>query len=284
MRSVQVHGGEVERAEAGSRVAVAITAERRRVVGRGDVLVAAGAFPVSFRLDVDLDGDVGDGARVLVCHGTRAVPARVVRLADGRAQLRLDQPVVAARGDRFVLRRDTTVGGGRVLDPAPPRHRSADAVGAATVYEPIHADELAIRGLDVSHLERAGEWVFSAAWLEDLRAHVAAGGVVARSSWSRDVMPLLRIERKPAAEPDTGDVRLGDGSTIARADYDRAKALAVEECERTGTITLARFRDLLGSSRRVSQLLLERFDADRVTLRVGDERRLRRGVSSSTIR
>jgi selenocysteine-specific elongation factor len=97
-------------------------------------------------------------------------------------------------------------------------------------------------------------------------------------------MPLLGIERKPAAEPDTGDVRLGDGSTIARADYDRAKALAVEECERTGTITLARFRDLLGSSRRVSQLLLERFDADRVTLRVGDERRLRRGVSSSTIR
>jgi hypothetical protein len=152
------------------------------------------------------------------------------------------------------------------------------------VYEPVRVDELAIRGLDVSHLERAGEWVFSAAWLEDLRSHVAAGGVVARSSWSRDVMPLLGIERKPAAEPDTGDVRLGDGSTIARADYDRAKTLVVEECERTGTITLARFRDLLGSSRRVSQLLLERFDADRVTLRVGDERRLRRGVSSSTIR
>ena len=57
--------------------------------------------------------------------GTNAVPARVVR--DGEyAQLRLQEPVVAARGDRVVLRTDTTVGGGVVLDPAPaarPRSR-----------------------------------------------------------------------------------------------------------------------------------------------------------------
>src|SRR5207247_10318315 len=52
--------------------------------------------------------------------GTADVAARVVR--SGRfAQLRLDEPVVAARGDRFVLRTETTVGGGRVIDPAPPR-------------------------------------------------------------------------------------------------------------------------------------------------------------------
>ena len=43
-------------------------------------------------------------------------------MREGRyAQLRLREPVVAARGDRVVLRAETTVGGGVVLDPAPPR-------------------------------------------------------------------------------------------------------------------------------------------------------------------
>jgi selenocysteine-specific elongation factor len=65
---------------------------------------------------------------------------------------------------------------------------------------------------------------------------------------------------------------------IAREAYDEARALLVAECERAGTITLARFRDLTGGSRRTAQLLLERFDSDRVTLRVGDARRLRRSA------
>jgi selenocysteine-specific elongation factor len=52
--------------------------------------------------------------------------------------------------------------------------------------------------------------------------------------------------------------------------------MLVGELESAGRITLGRFRDLLGSSRRTAQLLLERFDADGVTRRVGDERVLRR--------
>ena len=43
-------------------------------------------------------------------------------------------------------------------------------------------------------------------------------------------------------------------------------------------ITLAGFRDALGMSRRVAQLLLERYDADGLTRRVGDERVLRRAA------
>ena len=41
-------------------------------------------------------------------------------------------------------------------------------------------------------------------------------------------------------------------------------------------ITLAGFRDALGVGRRTAQLLLERFDADGLTLRRGDVRTLRR--------
>jgi hypothetical protein len=71
-------------------------------------------------------------------------------------------------------------------------------------------------------------------------------------------------------------VRLGDGFAIAAEAYERARTLLVEEIEREGAITLARFRDLLGTGRRPAQLLLERFDADGITRRVGDERVLRR--------
>jgi selenocysteine-specific elongation factor len=53
----------------------------------------------------------------------------------------------------------------------------------------------------------------------------------------------------------------------------------VKELERVDRITLARFRDLLDTSRKTAQLLLERFDADGVTRRVGDERVLRRAAA-----
>jgi selenocysteine-specific elongation factor len=297
VRSVQVHGEAVERAEAGQRVAVALTPERRRRVARGDALVAPGAFPVSFRLDVELDGDVEDGARVHVCHGTTSVPARVVRAGE-YAQLRLDRPLVAARGDRVVLWRETTVGGGIVLDPAPPRHADAARVGKTSVSSPVREAELRLRGLDVDGLERAGAWVFSLEWLDELRerayaALAARGGLPATAlvgdvPWSADVIPLLGLDRaggrlylpgQQPVEPTTDELKLGDGSVIPREEYERAKALLIEECERAGRITLARFRDLLGESRRVAQLLLERFDSDRITLRVGDERRLRRSAA-----
>jgi selenocysteine-specific elongation factor len=71
-------------------------------------------------------------------------------------------------------------------------------------------------------------------------------------------------------------VRLGDGLAVGATAYAEAKRIAVEECEREGSITLARFRDLLGTGRRPAQLLLERFDADGITRRVGEERVLRR--------
>jgi hypothetical protein len=71
-------------------------------------------------------------------------------------------------------------------------------------------------------------------------------------------------------------VRVGDGYAISRDAYERAREALVAECESAGRITLARFRDLLGVGRKTAQLLLERFDADGVTRRVGDERVLRR--------
>lgn len=44
------------------------------------------------------------------------------------------------------------------------------------------------------------------------------------------------------------------------------------------TVTLAQVRDMLGTSRKYAQALLEHMDQERITRRVGDERVLRGGV------
>jgi selenocysteine-specific elongation factor len=341
VRSVQVHDVPVEVAEAGQRVAVSLPGIERAQLRRGQALVPAGAYPVSYRLDVSLEElePIGDGARLHVHHGTAESPAVVRRVGGHYAQLRVSSPVVATRGDRVVLRGETTVGGGRVIDPAPPRHASAERIEllergdvAATVYAPVRLATL--RHVLVGApdgLEQAGEWVFSEAWLEDYRAGLEREldsadpldpGVASPSEpWAADLIPLVGLERRGAKlyrpgtsaalgereaaatelqarlglEPLKVDdqalarfleqqgtlVRVGNGYAISRAAYEDARATLVAECRSAGRITLARFRDLLGVGRRTAQLLLERFDADGLTRRVGDERVLRRSALES---
>src|SRR5207302_9527441 len=68
--------------------------------------------------------------------------------------------------------------------------------------------------------------------------------------------------------------RVGDGFAVSSKLYARGR----ETLTTLEPITLAGFRDALGISRRTAQLLLERFDADGLTRRVGDERVLRRSA------
>src|SRR4029078_11104094 len=97
IRSVQVHDRDVEAAEAGQRVAVALPGVERSGVGRGEMLVERGSSNASSRLDVELEELAPIPPRVLVHHGTATMLARVVR-AGRFAQLRLDAPLVGARG------------------------------------------------------------------------------------------------------------------------------------------------------------------------------------------
>ena len=156
-RGVQVHDLPVTRAEAGQRVAVNLPGIARSQLRRGDALVAPGSYPVSWRLDVVLEELEPIPAAVTVHIGTSDVPARVVREGP-YAQLRLREPVVAARGDRVVLRTETTVGGGVVLDPAPPRRfdpqrlellerGDPEVILRATVLGPVTGSELQARAL-----------------------------------------------------------------------------------------------------------------------------------------
>ena len=142
VRAVQVHGVQVERAAAGERTALALTgaAVRRGMVARGDVLVTDRSWSPSLMLTVELHALEGSGwrlehgQRVRVHLGTVEVMSRVAlfgmeEVAPGEgvpAQLRLEAPVVARCGDRFVVRSYspvTTIAGGVVLEPAPPKRK-----------------------------------------------------------------------------------------------------------------------------------------------------------------
>jgi selenocysteine-specific elongation factor len=351
VRSVHVHDAPVDRAEAGQRVAVNLPTVERRDLARGDVLVEPGHYPVSYRLDIHLEEIADVPAAVTVHVGTKAVPARVAR--DGAyAQLRLAEPVVAARGDRVVLRTQTTVGGGTVLDPAPPRglepgrlavleRGDPEEIVRALVHAPVAGRDLQARGVlapgelarGLTAVRAAGEHVFSEAWLTELRTNVRARLAARAESdpldpgvplaellppepWAPHVLNLLEVERRGAKAylpgaaaalgeraqaaseleaklaqeeiakvddkqlvaflEETGRLRrVGDGFAVSTALYDRGRELLPGLDE----ITLAAFRDALGVGRRTAQLLLERYDADGLTLRRGDVRTLRRARS-----
>jgi selenocysteine-specific elongation factor len=189
-------------------VAVSLPGVERTDLRRGDALVAPGAYATGYRLDVALEELHELPPRVQVHHGTTTVVAGVARAGERFAQLRLAEPVVAARGDRVVLRAGTTVGGGIVLDPAPPRHASVERMeaaerGEAFVYAPVRAGELRRRGVAVE-----GEWAYAPEWLEELRASferaldaadpLDPGVAVPAEPWAEAIVPLLGYERRGA--------------------------------------------------------------------------------------
>ncbi|MDP9491094.1 MAG: selenocysteine-specific translation elongation factor, partial [Actinomycetota bacterium] len=233
VRSVEVHDERVDRAQAGQRVAVGLPGVHRDALERGQALVEPGAYPVGFRLDVRLECD--ECAPVVTVHlGTAAVPARVVRVGN-YAQLRLSEAVVAARGDRVVLRTRTTIGGGRVLDPAPPRGLDperlalleggdAKAIVRALAREPTTVDALRARGIltaaelaeGLAGLAQTDNWYFRTDWLEEQEAAVAdrlaeraaavpldPGIPVAElfpaKPWAAAIAQLLGVERRGAS-------------------------------------------------------------------------------------
>ena len=266
VRSVQVHDRDVERAEPGQRVAVSLPGVERDEVVRGEALVAPGAYPRTYRLDVSLEelAPIADGARVLVHLGTAHSPARVVRLDERFAQLRLDAPVVAARGDRLILRAETTLGGGIVVDPLPPRHRDAARVAllergavAETIAAPIRVSSLRhVLDGDLAGVERAGEWAFSREWLvgyeAELRARIAAadpidpGVPVPADEWADDVLPLLALERRGAKLYLPGAVATLAGREADAATLERELEAAGLRATKVGDDELARFLEARG--------------------------------------
>jgi len=140
IKSLEVHGSRVSEALAGQRVAVALHAVTREQVERGDWLVS-GEEPVTtriaharFRCVPGSPYRVKSRMRVRFYLGASEILGRVVPLeseeiapgSEGLVQLRMEKPLLAERGDRFVLRSYSpmrTIGGGTILEVSGARRR-----------------------------------------------------------------------------------------------------------------------------------------------------------------
>ncbi len=151
VRQVQSHGVVVEEAHAGQRVALNLVGIAKREVIRGHVLASPHSFRPTTVLDVRVRllpeaPPLSHHGRIRLYVGADEVIGRVrlldrERLTPGDtavAQVRLERPTVAARGDPFVLRRYSpmaTIGGGEVIAPQTPLRRRGHASAQAVMAE-----------------------------------------------------------------------------------------------------------------------------------------------------
>ena len=146
IRGLQTHKKKVEIAVPGSRLAVNLSGVDVDQVSRGQVVTHPGQYFTTQRLDVqfrllpDVAGSLHHHTEVKLFIGASETIADMRLLGTenldpggtGWLQLELHNPVVAVRGDRYILRRPSpseTLGGGTVIDPQPEeRHKRFDSV------------------------------------------------------------------------------------------------------------------------------------------------------------
>ncbi len=183
IRNVQVHGRDTDRALAGQRTAINLQGINVDQVERGSVLAPAGRLRATSMLDVRLDllasapRPLTHRARVRLHHGTTEVMARVVVLGGASAddaagqfaathriepgasricQLRLEEPITALPGDRFIIRSyspQVTIGGGVIIDALPDKHRIRDREAVARLEQLESAD---FAGRALTFIEMSG--------------------------------------------------------------------------------------------------------------------------------
>jgi len=67
-------------------------------------------------------------------------------------------------------------------------------------------------------------------------------------------------------------VNIQEDIYITRENYEKAKAVLIEYLQKNGVVSIAEFRDMLGSNRKIAVSLLEKYDVEGVTRREGDRR------------
>ncbi len=229
-------------------------------------------------LDAALDlRDELRGRRVMVHHGTRAVPARLAALGDGLWQVRLEHrcsPPRATGSSCARSRRPTrsavarcSIRGPAGMAAAPTCWRAWSGCGAA------------------SRSRRRPRPPAPAPPRAEARPGPRAGP--GRLELAER---LLAAGHEPPSRADLGDdaahlptlIQAGLAVRIGRDLYAHRDAIAAVAdrvgaiIESEGAVTLARLRDELGTSRKYAEALLEHLDQARFTKRLPDDRRVLR--------
>jgi selenocysteine-specific elongation factor len=154
VRGIEVHSETVDAGAWGQRLALNLAGSGRDLVERGDVICDTQITLTSERVDARFE--IRPGARALKNHqrvrlhlGTAERLGKVV-VSGSYGQVTVSPPVLALRGDRFILRDETavrTIAGGVVLQPAAPRRSPADARVQRTLGILDTGDEVAVAGI-----------------------------------------------------------------------------------------------------------------------------------------
>ena len=217
VRSIQVHSQDAAEAGPGRRTALALVGVDKDEIDRGHVAVTGAGWAPTSTLDVALEllatvkKPLAVRTRIRVHLGTTEVLGRVAQvraIAPGEtsvARLLLERPLVARGGDRFVIRSFspvTTIGGGVVLDPFPPRRPRVAERGLAAGQPPAErlarfVEEAGLAGVRVGDIAvRAGVLP------SDVSTTIAAAGkgilfvgdvLVARRAISTEVDKLAAV-------------------------------------------------------------------------------------------
>src|SRR5262245_47278336 len=159
VRSLQVHGQAVPLAKWGQRVALNLAGLEKSDIARGHIICHPKVTLTTQRFDAFVEirpgarREVENHERVRVHIGTAEGIGKVIIL-DSRqvlpprstafCQIVLEEPVVALRGDRFILRNQTaqgTLGGGEIVLPFAQRHRRSEE-GVVERLTALHSAEL----------------------------------------------------------------------------------------------------------------------------------------------
>jgi len=236
VRGLQVHGERRDEAIAGQRVAVNLAGIELADVARGDTLTHPDAVTVTRAADLRVGllpsaAPLRHGARVRFHQGTRELLGRLVLMersdvqpgASAFARIHLEAPAVLVRGDRFILRAYsplTTIAGGVVLDPLPPRRGVRTPAGAArfaqlaegtTQADVVMAmiEEAGLSGLpEVQLVGRAGvPWTDRdrvAAWLDSRIVRIGTRLVSASRLGAAEDAMLAAVTQHHADHPTAG--------------------------------------------------------------------------------
>jgi len=140
VRGIQVHNQGRESAEAGMRTAINFQGLEKTAISRGDILARDNTLVPSYMVDLEMHflssnkKPIKNRTRVRFHTGTSEIMGNLIlldreELAAGQtcvAQIRLDAPVSLVRDDRFVVRSYSpvrTIGGGKVINPIPVKHK-----------------------------------------------------------------------------------------------------------------------------------------------------------------
>ncbi len=230
VRGLQVHGRATGTASAGQRTAVNLGGVDAASVARGMVLAEAGRLRptqiIDARVEVlrDAARPLRSRARVRVHVGTAEVLGRVQTLEDGGeiaagatgyVQLRLESPVVALPGERFILRSyspQRTVAGGLVLDAGAVRHRGRERAAARARLDAL------------SQALSSGDTAAAlAAYAETAAGRgLSRADAVARTGWRDEVLDAAVLEAKRR-----GSLIEAEGFVVARESLDRLIAASI---------------------------------------------------------